>query len=66
MLRPPPAEGCWSAGQITLEEARFCVECEIIFAGTFHCPRCGGEVVLPLAVWLSRPAAAEPATAAVR
>jgi hypothetical protein len=60
MLRPPQPEGCWSAGQMTLEEARFCVEGELMFAGTFRCPRCGGEVVWPLAQWLSRPLSAEP------
>lgn len=65
MRRRRQPEGCWSKGQIALEEARFCVECELIFAGTFHCPRCGGEVVWPLAQWLSRPPAVLPAIAGV-
>jgi hypothetical protein len=66
MLRPPQSsDGCWSAGLIALAEARFCVECELIFCGHRPLPRCGGAVVWPLAQWLSRPPAAEPATAAV-
>jgi hypothetical protein len=60
MLKPSQPDGCWSTGQIALEEARFCIECELIFAGTFHCPRCGGEVVWPLAQWLSRTPPALP------
>ena len=39
-------------GQILLERALFCVECEVIFTGISHCPRCGGEAVWPLAEWL--------------
>jgi hypothetical protein len=50
---------------MTLEEERFCVECELMFAGTFRCPRCGGEVVWPLAQWFSRTPAAQPETACV-
>jgi hypothetical protein len=65
MLRPPQPDGCWSEGQIALEEARFCVACELIFAGTFHCPRCESEMVWPLARWLSRPPPAEPAATGV-
>jgi hypothetical protein len=66
MLRQRYPDGCWSEGQIALEEARFCVECELIFADTFHCPRCGGEAVWPLAQWLSRPTLALPALTGVR
>jgi hypothetical protein len=39
-------------GQIALERALFCLECELIFAGTAHCPRCGDEAVWPLNQWL--------------
>jgi hypothetical protein len=39
-------------GQILLERALFCVECEVIYTGTIHCPRCGGGAVWPLAEWL--------------
>jgi hypothetical protein len=65
MLRPPPSKGCWSEGQIALEGALLCLDCELIVTGIFNCPRGGGEVVRLLAVWLSRPPAAEPATACV-
>jgi hypothetical protein len=65
MLRWRQPDGCWSEGQIALEEALFCLDCELIFAGTARCPRCGDEVVWPLAQWLSRPPAAEPATVGV-
>jgi hypothetical protein len=54
MRRRRHSDGCWSEGQIALEEARFSIECELMFAGMFHCPRCGGEMVWPLAEWLSR------------
>ena len=40
-------------GQILLEQALFCVGCEIIFTGTPRCPRCtSGETVWPLAEWV--------------
>jgi hypothetical protein len=39
-------------GPIALERALFCLECELIFAGTASCPRCTGEAVWPLAEWL--------------
>jgi hypothetical protein len=39
-------------GQIMLDQALFCVDCEVIYTGTVHCPRCGGGVVWPLADWL--------------
>jgi hypothetical protein len=39
-------------GQIALERALFCLECELIFAGPAHCPRCGDEAVWPLKQWL--------------
>ena len=42
----------YSEGQIALERALFCLECELIFAGTTHCPRCTDEAVWPLAEWL--------------
>jgi hypothetical protein len=43
-----------SEGQIALERALFCLECELIFAGTAHCPRCADKAVWPLAEWLHR------------
>jgi hypothetical protein len=42
----------FAEGQIALERALFCLECEIIFAGTAHCPRCADEGVWPLNQWL--------------
>jgi hypothetical protein len=40
-------------GQILLEQALFCVGCEIIFTGTPRCPRCtSGETVWPLSEWV--------------
>jgi len=42
----------FAEGQIALEHALFCVECELIFAGTAHCPRCTDEAVWPLNQWL--------------
>jgi hypothetical protein len=42
----------YSEGQIALEQALFCLECELIFAGTAHCPRCADEAVWPLNQWL--------------
>jgi hypothetical protein len=39
-------------GQIALEHALFCLECELIFAGAASCPRCTGEAVWPLAEWV--------------
>jgi hypothetical protein len=44
----------YSEGQIALERALFCLECELIFAGTARCPRCANQAVWPLAVWLHR------------
>jgi hypothetical protein len=41
-----------SDGQIALEWALFCLECELIFAGTVLCPRCTSEAVWPLAEWV--------------
>jgi hypothetical protein len=46
-------------GQIALEQALFCLECELIFAGTTYCPRCADEAVWPLNQWL--PSARESA-----
>jgi hypothetical protein len=48
----------YSEGQIALERALFCLECELIFAGTASCPRCTSEAVWPLAEWIhpTRPA----------
>ena len=40
------------AGQIALESALFCLECELIFAGATSCPRCTSEAVWPLAEWV--------------
>jgi hypothetical protein len=42
----------YSEGQIALERALFCLECELIFAGTATCPRCTSEAVWPLAEWV--------------
>jgi hypothetical protein len=42
----------YSEGQIALEQALFCLECELIFAGTASCPRCAGNAVWPLVEWL--------------
>jgi hypothetical protein len=41
-----------NTGQISLESALFCLECEIIFVGEVSCPRCTGEAVWPLAEWI--------------
>jgi hypothetical protein len=41
-----------SDGQIALERALFCLECELIFAGIAYCPRCSTSVVWPLMQWL--------------
>ena len=39
-------------GQILLGRALFCVECEIIFTDSPHCPRCtSAETVWPLSEW---------------
>lgn len=48
-----------SEGQIALDCALFCIECELIFAGTVSCPRCASEAVWPLAEWVQpiRPSA---------
>jgi hypothetical protein len=42
----------YSEGQIALDRALFCLECDLIFAGTASCPRCASVVVWPLAEWL--------------
>jgi hypothetical protein len=49
----------YGEGQIALEQALFCLECELIFAGTVHCPRCADQAVWPLNQWVpsSRPSA---------
>jgi hypothetical protein len=46
-------------GQIALEQALFCLECELIFAGPTYCPRCADQAVWPLNQWLpsTRPSA---------
>jgi hypothetical protein len=41
-----------SQGQIALESALFCLECELIFVGEVFCPRCTSEAVWPLAEWV--------------
>jgi hypothetical protein len=41
-----------SDGQIALERALLCLECELIFAGIAHCPRCSASTVWPLVQWL--------------
>jgi hypothetical protein len=52
-------------GQILLDRAWLCVDCEVIFTGTSHCPRCGGDAVWPLAEWLPS-ARLSPAPSALR
>jgi hypothetical protein len=47
-------------GQIALERALFCLECELIFAGTASCPRCADEAVWPLNQWLPSARASAP------
>jgi hypothetical protein len=42
----------YGEGQIALELALFCLDCELIFAGTEHCPRCADAAVWPLSQWL--------------
>ena len=42
----------FSEGQIARERALFCLECELIFAGTTRCPRCDDAPVWPLTQWL--------------
>jgi hypothetical protein len=42
----------YSEGQIALDRALFCLECDLIFAGTASCPRCASMAVWPLAEWL--------------
>jgi hypothetical protein len=42
----------YSEGQIALERALFCLDCELIFAGSACCPRCADEAVWPLTQWL--------------
>jgi hypothetical protein len=42
----------YADGQIVLERALFCLECELIFAGTAQCPRCANQAVWPLHQWL--------------
>ncbi len=66
MLSLSQPDGCWSMGQIRLDETLFCLDCELIFAGTARCLRCGDEMVWSLAQWLSRPPATEPAAAGMR
>ena len=41
-----------SEGQIALDCALFCLECDLIFAGTVSCPRCASAAVWPLAEWV--------------
>lgn len=47
-------------GQIALERALFCLECEIIFAGSACCPRCADGAVWPLNQWLPSARAFRP------
>jgi hypothetical protein len=42
----------YSEGQIALDRALFCLECDLIFAGTASCPRCASTAVWPLVEWL--------------
>lgn len=55
----------YSEGQIALERAMFCLECELIFAGTTHCPRCDAAAVWPLTQWLPSVHASLPAVPVV-
>lgn len=56
-----PSYRAFAEGQIALERALFCLECEIIFAGTAHCPRCADGAVWPLDQWLPSARASAPA-----
>ena len=47
-----PPYRAYGEGQIALERALLCLECELIFAGTAHCPRCADKAVWPLNQWL--------------
>jgi hypothetical protein len=49
MPRSPEPYRLESEGQMALQHARFCLDCELIFAGTACCPRCGDKLVWPLA-----------------
>jgi hypothetical protein len=62
MPRPPQPDRLWSEGQSAPEQALWCVSCELILAGTAHCPRCGDEVVWPLTQWVPLSLPAMPAT----
>jgi hypothetical protein len=42
----------YGEGQIALELALFCLDCELIFSGTERCPRCADKAVWPLNQWL--------------
>jgi hypothetical protein len=52
MATSSPSYRDHSEGQIALEHALFCLECELIFAGIAHCPRCSASVIWPLIQWL--------------
>jgi hypothetical protein len=56
---PTSLQPAYGEGQVALEQALFCLECELIFAGTARCPRCADEAVWPLTQWLpsARPSA---------
>jgi hypothetical protein len=66
MPRSPQSDHRLSEGQIALAQVPFCVECELIFAGGAHCPRCVDEAVWPLTQWLPYPSPSRPATAWMR
>jgi hypothetical protein len=53
MLVPMSSEETLFQGPIALERALFCVDCEVIFTDLACCPSCSGQVVWPLATWLS-------------
>jgi hypothetical protein len=53
MLVPMSSDEIPFQGPIALEQALFCLDCEVIFTDHACCPRCSGRVVWPLAKWLS-------------
>jgi hypothetical protein len=53
MQLPMVSDDILCQGPIMLDQALFCLDCEVIFAGLASCPSCSGRVVWPLAQWLS-------------
>jgi hypothetical protein len=49
----PESDEILFEGPIALEDALFCLDCEVIFTSLTRCPSCNGTAVWPLARWLS-------------